>query len=251
MQLPDPKFPPLFTGHAVAADAQPFAEACRGARTGIYGAGDIMWARATDRAAIALVLEPDVALATACQMNALAHVAIAETLGHLCPPKVAVMSRWPGGVLVNGAACGTVRLAAPTTQADAVPTWLVVAVDLVMSVERLDEPGERPGETSLEEEGGLAGDGGPVTSTDFIEALATRLLAWLHTWQTDGFRPIHDHWLFRAEGRDEDISVDGVTGRVLGLDDTGCLLLKPRDLKPSDAGSVRVFSMLPHVQVPV
>jgi BirA family transcriptional regulator, biotin operon repressor / biotin---[acetyl-CoA-carboxylase] ligase len=238
MNLPEPKLPPMFTGYAVNAPLRPLAEACRGAQAGTYGAGDLIWARALDQMSLALVLEPDVPLAAACQMNALAHVAIAETLGHLCPPRVAILSRWPGTVLTNGAACGAVMLAASTSDLAEIPRWLVIGIDLTIRADRRVEPGERPDETSLGEEGT------DVTRTDLVEALATRLLAWLHTWQTEGFRHIHDPWLFRAEGREEVVRVDGTSGRVIGLDDAGNLLLKP-----SDGGPIAAFALLPHVQV--
>jgi BirA family transcriptional regulator, biotin operon repressor / biotin---[acetyl-CoA-carboxylase] ligase len=238
MHLPDPKFPPLFTGHAVTAPLRPLADAALGAGAGRYGAGDLVWARATDRMALALVLEPDVPLATACQMSALALVAVVETLGHLCPPQLPVVSRWPGTILVNSGACGAVTLAAPINVASAIPSWLVIGIELAISANSRGEPGERPHETSLDEEGST------VTRTDLIEALSTRLLAWLHTWQTEGFRQIHEHWLFRTEGRADDSVVDGVQGRVLGLDDASNLLLQP-----SGGGSVRAISFLPHVQI--
>ena len=239
MHLADPKFPPLFTGRAVSAPQSALEHASSAAAAGMLGAGDLVWARATDRVSCALVLEPDVSLATACQMSALAQVAVAETLGHLCPPQVAVQFRWPATILVNGAACGSVVMAAPVTAPDALPPWLVVAVDL--SITRAPsrcEPGDRPGETSLADEGAM------LTRTELIEALATRLLAWLHTWQEDGFRPIHDEWLLRAEGREADIVCDGVAGRVLGLDDHGGLLFKSAEAQHPTA-----HAMLPHVQV--
>jgi BirA family transcriptional regulator, biotin operon repressor / biotin---[acetyl-CoA-carboxylase] ligase len=100
------------------------------------------------------------------------------------------------------------------------------------------EPGEHMGTTSLYDEG--AGD---VSRTAVIEALATRLLAWLHTWQHTGFRSIHDHWLYRAEGHDTETVIDGKTGRVLGLDEDGNLLFKPTN------GPVTVCPYLPHVGV--
>ena len=238
MHLPDPKLPPLFTGHAVSAPLHPLAEACRGVCDGTYGAGDLVWARATDRMALALVLEPEVSLGQACQMNALAHVAVAETLGHLGPPQMTIEARWPGLILVNGAVSGTITLAAPSRDATAVPAWLIIGIEMEIAAHCKSEPGERPDHSSLEDEGAT------ISRTELIEALSTRLLAWLHTWQTDGFRSIHDDWLFRAEGRGADITIDGARGRVLGLDDTGSLLLK------LDAGGpVRAFAMLPQVQV--
>ena len=238
MHLVDPKLPPRFTGHVVSAPLRAFDHACRQAAAGTLGAGDFVWARVTDRMSCALVLEPDVSLATACQMSALAHVAVAETLGHLCPPQVAVQCRWPSTILVNGGVCGTVTLAAPPTAATAPPTWLVVAIDLTILRARVgDEAGDRPDETSLADEGAT------LSATRLLEALSTRLLAWLHTWQEDGFRPIHAEWLFRAEGRDADVARGGVSGRVTGLDETGGLLFKPTGAKCPLA-----YPMLPHVR---
>lgn len=238
MHLADPKLPPLFAGHAVSAPLRPLDHACRAAAAGTLSAGDFVWARATDHMACALVLEPDVSLATACQMSALAHIAVAETLGHLCPPQVAVQFRWPSTILVNGGACGSISLAAPQTAPDAPPAWLAVAIDLTITRPlSSSEPGDHPGETSLADEGAM------LTSTALLEALAPRLLAWLHTWQQDGFRPIHDEWLFRAEGRDTDVSRDGKPGRVIGLDESGGLLFRP-----ANARHANLHPMLPHVQ---
>lgn len=239
MHLPDPKLPPLFTGHAVIAPVRPLADACRGAADGHYGAGDFVWSRASDHMSIALVLEPDVTLDVACQMNALAHVALIETLGHLCPPQMSVLSRWPGIVLASGAVCGRIELVAPSVDPNTVPRWLVIGIDVTIAPDRHIEPGDRLDRTSLADEGCAS------TRTDLIEAAATRLLAWLHTWQTDGFRPIHDQWLFHAEGREQDVEADGVRGRIVGLDQAGGLVVKPRD-----QGSVRVLPFLPHLQVP-
>ena len=56
------------------------------------------------------------------------------------------------------------------------------------------------------------------------------VLTWLNTWQEDGFRPVHDQWLFRAEGREEPIAVahggETIEGQVLGLDESANLLLE-------------------------
>jgi biotin-(acetyl-CoA carboxylase) ligase len=238
MHLPNPRIPPLFTGHAVKG-AGPFDEACRRAARGEYDAGDFIWSRNTARASCALVLEPDVSLTRSCQMAALAAVAVGETLGHLCPPQVAVEFRWPGTILVNGGDAGSVRLALAATSGEDPPAWLALGIDLhLQSRDRQHEPGLSKDFTSLSEEG--AAD---VTSTDVIEALATRLLAWLHTWGDDGFRPVHDQWLFRAAGRTDDFSIEGQTGRVAGLDEDGNLMLRNGD------GRVTTYAYLPHAMI--
>ncbi len=237
VHLSDPTFPPRFAGHAAPKGTDAQGEATRRAATGDLGAGDLVWSRNTAKADCALVLEPEVSLARACQMAALAAVAMTETLGALCPPQVAVEFRWPDTILVNGGAAGRIRLATPRSTPDTVPAFLVVALTLDLTAEQRHEPGETKDVTSLAEEGAAH-----VTRTDVIEALAPRLLSWLHTWGEDGFRPIHDQWLFRAAGRTSDITIDGKTGRVAGLDEDGNLLLR------TTAGRVETLPYLPHVE---
>ncbi|MFM2423579.1 MAG: hypothetical protein RL291_2109 [Pseudomonadota bacterium] len=234
MHLPDPRVPPLFTGHAVKAPDTPLATAIAGAKAGTRGAGDLIWSRNVRRATLALILEPEVPLPICGQMMPLAAAAVAETLGAIAPPQIAVMFGWPDAILINGGKAGSITLTAPADATDdAPPAWLILSIDLALDTSDLPgEPGERAGETCLYEEG--AGD---VTRTDVIEALSTRLLAWLHTWQHDGFRPIYDQYFFRVE-READITLTDHagtthTGRLMGLDETSAALLKNPDSKTS------------------
>lgn len=229
MHLADPVFPPLLEGHAVKAPQQPFEHACRQAGRGVLGAGDLVWGRAVSRAECAIVLEPDVPLSAALQMNALAGVAVADCLGALLPPATAVHLRWPGTILVNGAAAGEVRIGAATADVGAVPDWLVVGMSLRLVHDRTDkEPGELPGETALGEEGG-----GGIDRTQILQSFAAHFLTWLNTWQDDGFRPVHESWMARAEGDTEprtEVDLDGTrqSVRVLGLDEEGGLIVGPQ-----------------------
>ena len=79
--------------------------------------------------------------------------------------------------------------------------------------------------TSLSEEAGPE-----ITRTDILQSLAAHFLTWLNTWQDEGFRPVHDQWLFRAEGREAPITIvhgrASVEGQVLGLDESANLLVK-------------------------
>ncbi|MCL4765225.1 MAG: hypothetical protein KJZ80_03215 [Hyphomicrobiaceae bacterium] len=239
MHLPDPVFPPLLSGHAIKSPQRPFEHACREAGRGRLGAGDLVWSRATGRVECAVVLEPEVALRVALQMNALAQVAAADCLGALLPPAIGVYHRWPDTILVNGAAAGEVRLGAPTHDADAVPDWLVAGMSLRLVHDRIDkEPGELPDETSLDEEGG-----GGISRTDFLQSYAAHFLTWLNAWQDDGFRPVHDNWMARAEGGGEapmQIELDGrrQAVHVLGLDDEGGLIVRP------EQGAARVLPLI-------
>lgn len=223
MHLEDPLFPPLLKGHAVKSPVEPMAHACRLARTGKLGAGDVVWSRNAGRAEVAIVLEPEVALARALQMGPLLMVAVGDCLGTLCPPKVAIQYRWPGGILVNGAIAGEVRIAAPRASIETVPEWLVIGATLDIAAPRAER--EDWSRTSLSEEAG-----GTITRTNILQSLSAHFLTWLNIWNEDGFRPVHDQWLFRAEGREAPVGFahEGarVAGRVLGLDEGANLLVK-------------------------
>ncbi len=243
MHLPEPVFPPLLAGHDVKAPLRPFSHACRQASRGTLGAGDLVWSRNTSRAECAIVLEPEVPLGTALQMNALAQVALADSLGALLPPAVCVWHRWPGTILVNGAECGGVVVGLPATEAGQVPDWMVVGMSLRLIHDDPDkEPGELPGQTALAEEGG-----GEITRTDLLQCYASYLLSWLNTWQEDGFRPIHDSWMARAEadGKAMEVEHEGTRQvvQVLGLDEEGGLLIRP------EAGPARVLPLIERIEV--
>ncbi len=244
MHLPDPVFPPLFTGHSLKAPQRPFEYACRQAARGALGAGDLVWARGVSRAECAIVLEPEVNLSISLQMNALAQVAVADCLGALLPPVIGVHHRWPGTILVNGARAGEVRLGVPTATPDSVPDWLVVGMSLQLVHDRPDkEPGEIPNQTSLAEEGG-----GELTRTDVLQSFSSHFLLWLNTWQDDSFRPVHQSWMGRIEGDGEGpMQVDHGGSlqavHVLGLDEEGGLIIRP------DTGHARALSLLDTVVV--
>ena len=240
MHQPDPVFPPLLQGHAVKAPLQCAAEACRRAAAGELGAGDIVWSRNTAKAECAIILEPDVSLDRAQQMVPLVMVALAETLGALCPPELPVEFAWPDRILVNGGDAGRVTMLAPACLNDAVPPWIVIAITLHLGPRDTErEPGQSADITALAEEG--AGD---VTRSAVLGHLAACTLAWLDTWSSDGFRPIHDQWLFRSVGRQGGFVASGDTepATILGLDENAGLLIK------SVSGAHRSLSFAPHLR---
>lgn len=232
MHMPDPTFPPLLAGHAVAGAESPFEAACEGAMKGELGAGDVVWSRNTSGVRMAIVLEPEVGMARAVQMLPLAMVALGDCLGALTPPQVGVGFIWPNVVCINGAPAAAFRAAAAATaRDDEVPDWLVVGLELRHMREPGDpEPGETPDITWLAEEGG-----GELTRTEIIESYSRHFLTWINSWSDDGFRPVHASWLFRSEQRDKEIALTlrGKThrGKFVGLDDSGNLLLRGKNGK--------------------
>lgn len=227
MSLPDPVFPPLLTGHAVTAPDRAFETAVAGAARGSLGAADLVWARDTSRLDCALVLEPDVDRARAAEMVFVAMVAFGDSFGAIAPPEIGLTYRWPMALCVNGARAGHVRAAmSAQDDADGHPHWMVVGLTLDIRRNHRDgEPGDAPDRTDLVEEGCAE-----LTRTDLLESYARHLLTWIHTWQTDGFRPVHDLLLFRAEGYREPVRLEHAgevqEGRFIGLDDRGNLLLE-------------------------
>jgi len=240
MHLEDPQFPPLLKGHAVRAPVKPLAHALRLVRARKLGAGDVVWSRNTGRAELAIVLEPEVALERALQMGPLLMVALGDCLGSLCPPKVAVQYRWPRGILLNGSIAGEVRMAAPRVPLGTVPEWLVVGADLDLAAPR--EERQDWSRTSLSEEAGP-----DITRTDILQSVTAHFLTWLNTWQEEGFRPVHDQWLFRAEGREKPAVVahgaEDIEGRVRGLDECANLLLE------TGSGKVRCLAFIDNVDL--
>lgn len=228
MGLPDPVFPPLLAGHPVAAEAAPFGLAIAGAKAGDFGAGDLLWSRAVERIELALVLEPEVGADRVNEMLFLAMVATTDAIGALIPPEIGLTYLWPATVRANGAAIGRVRLAqSEELDESGAPAWLVVGISLQLApLTGPLEPGETPHLTSLADEGA-----GELDRSQAIESLSRHLLTWIHTWDVDGFGPVLENWLFRADGYREQIVLETGqgprSGLFVGLDERGNLLMKP------------------------
>ena len=147
----DLSFPPLMSGLALSGAAAPFdtavAMAARGCDAGI------VVHNVTDRALrAALVLAPEVPLRRAMAMLPACGLGLQNALGALAPPEVAVQLDWAGGLRVNGARCGRLRVAAGGRDPEALPGWLVVGLELPLW-SATDRPGDHPDDTALFEEG--------------------------------------------------------------------------------------------------
>lgn len=234
--LGEPDLPPLLSGRRSVGGQSALDAARDGAARAALGAGDLIWNDDPAVVDIAIVLEPDIPLKAAAQVLPMAMVAVGDCLGALAPPQVGVMFRWPNHILVNGALAGSVRLVASGDEAAHVPDWLVIGIEL-----RLHHPaeGREPGydrdRTALAEEGCEE-----LSSLQIIESCARHFLTWLNTWQDDGFQPVHENWLSRADGCDDAIEIEGVDGAVLvtGMDEDGNLLIK------SGSGEIASLALL-------
>ncbi|MDX1717642.1 MAG: biotin/lipoate--protein ligase family protein [Anderseniella sp.] len=228
--LEDPQFPPLLKGHAVAPGVAASACALEALRDGNAGAGDLFWSRSEDRLNMAVVLEPDVALSKAAQMQHVMTVAFGDAFGAISPPEISVHVRWPGDILVNGAKAGeVVTFVSKAAAADDEPDWMVVSLDVAITLDlSVPNPGERMDSTTLHEEGA-----GEVDRTQLLESVSRHFLTWIDTWQHEGFRAVHDNWTGRLPDDGKPVTVrDGardLTGEMTGLDEDGNLLFKTTD----------------------
>jgi len=236
----DPEFPPLLTGVPVDADIHPAELAFARALAGSSGAGDIFWSRDIDSARLAIILEPEIAAEKALCMLPLAMVALADSIGAIGPPNLPITFDWPKTILANGAIVGgfDIRFPPGAERANR-PEFLLISLDLDImwdsakdfaKTRSVSEPGENLTHTVLHEEG--AGD---LDRTQIIQSWARHFTAWVDTWEHDGFKSVHENWLFRAHRRNELTSVttsnETIQGLLIGMDEYGGLLIKQDNTK--------------------
>jgi biotin-(acetyl-CoA carboxylase) ligase len=219
-----PAFPPLLRPFAVTPELDLFERclklAAEGAEPGI-----LLWSIAQEKCEAAVVLAPERPLDPSLPIVLIGMLGLAEGLGALVPPMVAVTFAWPDRIELNGGVIGGVRLAsAPTETPEAVPDWLVIGFAIAM---RGSHAGRSPGDlerTTLAEEGC-----GEVTTIDLLEAFGRHFLGWINRWQEDGVKPVQQAWLSRATGLGKQVEVrlgDQVrAGTFEGLSETGAMRL--------------------------
>ena len=218
--MSEPVFPPLFTGQAVEGRTDPFAKACALAALGCDG-GTVVYNIAADRLAAAIVFAPEVPLEDAMAMLPACGIGFQNALGALAPPEVAVHLTWEGGILVNGAGCGRLRVAAADCGTGEVPDWLVVGLEVPLIAEDADAPGAAPNRTSLYEEGCVE-----VAPDALLESWSRHTLVWINRWSDDGAAPLHGEWRGLAHGLGEEVTVSGRTGLFVGTDERFGMLLR-------------------------
>ncbi|MFQ3622892.1 MAG: biotin/lipoate--protein ligase family protein [Acetobacteraceae bacterium] len=205
--------PPLYREVALREAGDAFAHACRIAAAS--GAGTLVWSRSPRLLDVAVVLEPAMPLARARAALFVGLGALADALAVHAPPENPIRFVWPDLVEINGAAAGGVRLAWADVAEGGVPDWLVVHAGLRLAFDEGVEPGSRPGVTSLAEEGF-----GGVEAGLLVESFARHLMAGLHDWLDQGFRPLAERYLSR---------LDRPRAARRGLDPSGDLVLVGED----------------------
>lgn len=222
-----PLFPPLLSGQVVEAGEDPAAVAMTLAAAGRAGAGDFYWLRDDATARCAVVLEPETSAADALCMIPLAMVAATDAIGSVGEANLAITHRWPAVILANGAEVGAIGMRFPEGVNGAmVPDYAVLSMEVAVRWPRTPraEPGEERERTVLHEEGC-----GEVDTAGVLESWSRHFLAWVDTWESHGFGPVKENWLFRADARNRDIAIEAggrtVRGVLAGIDDKGGALV--------------------------
>ena len=66
------------------------------------------------------------------EMVFVAMTAFGDAAGALIPPEVAITYQWPGCILMNEGQIGYVDLIIAEEEADGVPDWMVLSIDIQM-----------------------------------------------------------------------------------------------------------------------
>jgi hypothetical protein len=133
-----------------AGDAFAHAQAIASAE----GAGTLVHVGRFDLSELAVVMEPDEALASARRVFYAGMVALRDALVAHAPPGRPVTLGWPDAIHVDGGLVGGGRLAWPAGAAEtAVPDWLVFGATIRLVALGKDEAGLHPLATALAEEG--------------------------------------------------------------------------------------------------
>ena len=129
-------------------------------------------------------------------------------------PAADIRVKWPNDVLAEGR-----KIVGILLEAGAGALAVGLGVNLVLQPEKTPY-----GAVSL---AGLGGEA-PAPRTALLR-LASDFATWYETWRAEGFVPLREAWLSRAAGLGAEATVrlagETLTGRFVGLDETGALLL--------------------------
>lgn len=225
-----PSFPPLLNGHRISQNVIARDAAMTAVGNGEAGAGDLFWSPREDKLSFALVLEPEVPFDRCFEILHVAMVAFADAAGALIPPEVAITFTWPSTILVNEGEVGRANLVlSSSSNDDGIPDWMILSLDIELKPGTIDDnPGLSYHKTTFWEEGC-----GHITRTEFLNSVSRHFLTWLHNWDEEGFRPVHDQWMQKLNDKyDITLTYDGLemTGDILGLDETGNAIFKSEEV---------------------
>ena len=215
----NPSFPPLFRGECVPTYSNPFTKAILAARSNI-DPGLIVYSKDMGHLDAALVLAPDIPLKRALGMVLVTKMGIADSLGSLAPPEMAIHFNWPNKIKVNGAFCGNIFFQASTKKETSIPDWLVIGLKIPFLWDSQIEAGNKPDETVLSDEGCI-----DITPRLLLESWSRHTLVWLNRFLDEGLNPIHRAWCEKCDNLGDEITFP-TSGNFMGLDENGNMIIK-------------------------
>lgn len=223
-ETPEPaSFPPLFHGEQVEGAADPFTKACTKAALGCTS-GLLVHNVTPDRLRAAIVFAPETPLTDAMSVLCACGVGFQNALGALAPPEVAVHLGWNGDIIVNGATCGRLRVAASPITPEDIPDWLVIGLEVHL-IPQSDEGGYAPDQTSLFQEG--CGDVSPIR---LLESWSRHTLVWVNQMDSEGIKALHGEWRGLAHGVGDNIEFtheeQPINGTFVGIDEGFGMLIR-------------------------
>jgi len=169
-----------------------------------------------------ILLRPRLAPAQLSTLSLTAGVAVVEALASAT--RLAPRLKWPNDVLVDGRKLAGIllesRLGSAGPAASAAPASIVALGIGINLAQRAFPPELAAHATSVR----LAG-GGDVDRDALLGVLLESLDRWRGRLETDGFAPVRMRWRALADTLGRTVSVDGVTGVAVDVDDDGALLV--------------------------
>ena len=168
-----------------------------------------------------LLLEPGCPPAALHELSLLARVAVWDGLRPLLrqvPAGNALRLKWPNDILLAGAKLGGILVESTMFGASTVAA-IGIGINIVSAPPLADR-----------DTASLADLGIRASAGDVLAAISTAMDKWLDTWRGGaGFAHVREAWLKRTGPQGEWMSVHAgaapVTGRFVGLDEMGALLL--------------------------
>jgi len=174
---------------------------------------------------LSVILRTSLPAARVATLSLAAGVAVAEAL--VAVGGIEARLKWPNDVLVGGRKIAGVLL---ERHGDAVILGIGINVT----------HGSVPEEMATQATS-IAAEGGHTDRETVLAALLDRITAWRARLERDGFDPVRDRWTALAGMLGRRITVEGVTGTALGIDEDGALLVD------TEGGTARILAGDVHI----